>query len=104
MGCNCGSGRSARVTWTHCKPDGACKTYSTEIEAEAAKTRFGGTQYPFTDAHCRLGVFHLKLFLRCGFASRVATFTRAKLCMLGRLSATNLIFVITLHLGTSRNA
>ena len=41
--CNCGSGRAARVTWTHRKPDSTSKTYSTQIEADAAKARFGGT-------------------------------------------------------------
>lgn len=42
--CNCASGRAAsRVTWTHYKPDGSSKTYSTEIEANAALARHGGT-------------------------------------------------------------
>lgn len=41
MGCNCGK-KNAEQTYLYTAPNGAQKTYKTEIEARAAQIRDGG--------------------------------------------------------------
>lgn len=42
MGCNCGKKEPAKK-YVHQAPNGATKTYYTEVEARAAKIKHGGT-------------------------------------------------------------
>lgn len=42
MGCNCGN-KNAKVDWVYTNTNGVQKSYTTEIEANAAKIRAGGT-------------------------------------------------------------
>lgn len=48
MGCNCGNGQSAKVTYVYTSPSGQVTKYNTKIEAEAAKIRNGGGTYRVT--------------------------------------------------------
>lgn len=44
MACGaCGSSKKAKQTWLHTASDGTKTTYSSEIEAKAAKARKGGS-------------------------------------------------------------
>lgn len=43
MGCNCGSQKTAPVTYTHKASDGTVTAYRTETEAKAAVLRRGGS-------------------------------------------------------------
>lgn len=46
MACNCGAGKKTAKTWTHTSPSGKKTSYSTQVEAEAAAQRDGGTARP----------------------------------------------------------
>lgn len=44
MGCGCGKGKTSGTrTWVVTSPDGAKKTYSSEMDARTAAARSGGT-------------------------------------------------------------
>jgi hypothetical protein len=43
--CNCGKVKQAQYTWVFVAPDGTRKTYTSEVQAQAAKIRAGGGTY-----------------------------------------------------------